>query len=142
MTSQTTLPSQLLPATDEEVAGAYAAAYASADVDALTSLLAPEVVCRLLMPGGVQELQGADTFVEALAGAVSEVDAWRFHSSSVAPIGDKFVTRSRLALEVAGAHYQLEHQEVVTVRGGRVVAIDGVCTGFRPVVAQASDARR
>ena len=142
MTSQITLPPQLLPATDEEVAGAYAAAYASADVDALRDLLAPEVVCRLLMPGGVQGLEGAEVFVEALVGAVSEVDGWRFHSSSVAPIGDKFVSRSRLALEVGGDHYQLEHLEVVTVSGGRVVAIDGVCTGFRPVGTLGPEARR
>lgn len=142
MASQITRPTQLLPATDEEVAGAYAAAYASADVVSVRDLLAPDVVCRLLMPGGVQELQGAEAFVEGLVGAVSEVDAWRFHSSSVAPIGDKFVTRSRLALEVAGTHYQLEHQDVVTVRGGSVIAIDGVCTGFRPVATQGPETRR
>ncbi len=96
MTSQITLRPQLLPATDEEVAGAYACAYASADVETLRDLLAPDVVCRLLMPGGVQELQGAEAFVDALVGAVSGVDGWRFHSSSAAPIGDKFVTRSRV----------------------------------------------
>lgn len=135
MTSQLTRPSYLLPATDEEVAGAYAAAYASADIDALRDLLHPDVVCRLLMPADFQTGQGAERFLAELAGAVTQVDGWRPHSSSVAPIGDKFATRSRLVLEVDGARYHLEHQEVVTVSGGRVVSVDGVCSGFRPVAA-------
>lgn len=142
MTSQLTRPPHLLPATDEEVAGAYAAAYASADVDALRDLLHPDVVCRLLMPGDVQSLRGAEAFVEVLSAAVAGVDGWRTHSSSVTAMGDRFATRSRLVLEVAGDRYQLEHQEFVTVDAGRVVAIDGVCSGFRPVATPTSDVPR
>jgi hypothetical protein len=142
MTSQLTRPAHLLPATDEEVAGAYAAAYASADVDALRDLLHPDVVCRLLMPGDVLTCRGADEFIEGLSAAVAGVDGWRTHSSSVTVIGERFATRSRLVLEVDGDRYQLEHQEFVAVDAGRVVAIDGVCSGFRPVATRGSDVAR
>ena len=130
------------PGNDEEVAASYAAAYASADLETLRGLLAPDVVSRLLMPGDFRTLHGADAFVEELAAAVSQVDAARPHSSSVAVIGDKFVTRSRIVLEVDGSRFHLEHQEVVTVRDGYVVALDGVCTGFRPVAGNGSGVRR
>ncbi len=118
--------------TDEEVAAAYAAAYAGGDVDALGDLLAPDVVSRLLMPAGLRTLNGVDSFKAELAEAIGGVDRARLHSSSAAPVGDKFVTRSRLVLYAGGGHYHLEHLEVVTVENGRVSAIDGVCTGFRP----------
>jgi ketosteroid isomerase-like protein len=132
----------ILPGNDEEVAAAYAAAYASADLDALRELLAPDVVSRLLMPGDFRTLHGKQAFLDELAEAVAQVDAARPHSSSVAVIGDKFVTRSRIVLEAGGSRYHLEHQEVVTIRGGYVVALDGVCTGFRPVAQDGSEVRR
>ncbi|KAA1416429.1 nuclear transport factor 2 family protein [Nocardioides humilatus] len=139
MTSQLThRPATLLPANDEEVAAAYAAAYAAADLDTLREVLAPDVVSRLLMPGDFRTLHGAEAFVDELAGAVAGVDASRPHSSSVQAIGDKFVVRARIELAVGGGRYQLEHLEVVTVRGGYVVALDGVCTGFRPVAVDGS----
>jgi hypothetical protein len=137
-TTLLTIPPLVRPATDEEVAGAYAAAYASADVEALLEILAPDVVSRLLMPTDFRTLTGNEAFVEELATAVAQVDGWRPHSWSVAPIGDRFATRSRLVLEAGGGRYQLEHQEVVTVRNGKVVAIDGVCSGFRPVTTDRS----
>lgn len=141
MKTQLTIPPLVRPGTDEEVAGAYAAAYASADFEALRVILAPDVVSRLLMPGDFRTLHGAEAFVDELAGAVSQVDGWRPHSWSVMAIGEKFATRSRLVLEVGGGRFQLEHQEVVAVRDGRVVAIDGVCSGFRPVDAHRSAVR-
>lgn len=142
MTTQLVQPAQLQPTTAEEVAGAYAAAYAAADVDTLRHVLHPQVVCRLLMPGDVLTLEGADAFVEGLLAAASEVDGWRTHSSSVVPIGDRFATRSRLLLEVDGGRYQLEHQEFVTVRDGLVVAVDGVCSGYCPIRDRGSEADR
>ena len=129
------------PGNDEEVAAAYAAAYASADLEALRGLLAPDVVSRLLMPGDVRTLHGAEAFLAELAAAVAQVDATRPHSSSVAVIGDRFVTRARIVLDVGGSRYHLEHQEVVTVSNGHVVALDGVCTGFRPVATDGSEGR-
>lgn len=132
----------ILPGSDEEVAAAYAAAYASADLDALSGLLAPDVVSRLLMPADFRTLRGAQAFIEELAEAVSHVDAAGPHSSSVAGIGEKFVTRSRIILDVGDSRYHLEHQEVVTIENGQVVALDGVCTGFRPVASGAEAAQR
>lgn len=131
----------MLPGNDEEVAAAYAAAYASADLAALRSILAPDAVSRLLMPGDFRILHGAEEFLDELAAAVAHVDAARPHSSSVAVIGDKFVTRARIVLDVGGSRYHLERQEVVTVSNGHVVALDGVCTGFRPVATDASEDR-
>ena len=122
----------IMQPTDEEVAAAYASAYARGDVDAMSDLLAPDLVSRLLMPGGLRILDGVDAFKAELAEAIGDVDGARLHSSSAAPIGDKFVTRARLVLYAGGGHYHLEHLEVVTVEDGRVTAIDGVCTGFRP----------
>ncbi len=138
MTTQLTIPPLVPQGTDEEVAGAYAAAYASADLDALREILAADVVSRLLMPGDFRTLHGAEAFVDELAAAVSQIEGWRPHSWSVTPIGERFATRSRLVLVAGGDRYQLEHQEVVTVRNGRVVAIDGVCSGFRPVATDRS----
>lgn len=138
MNIQLTIPPLVQPATDEEVAGAYAAAYATADLEALREILAPDVVCRLLMPGDYRTLTGNEAFVDEMAAAVAQVDGWRPHSWSVTPMGEKFATRSRLVLEAGGGRYQLEHQEFVTVRNGRVVAIDGVCSGFRPVTTDRS----
>ena len=60
----------------------------------------------------------------------------------MAVIGDKFVTRSRIVLDAGGSRYHLEHQEVVTVADGYVVALDGVCTGFRPVATKGGEAQR
>ncbi len=141
-TTQLTRPPMLQPTSDEEVAGAYAAAYACADLDALRDLLDEQVVSRLLMPGDFRTLVGREAFVQELAEAVGGVDGWRSHSSCVTPIGDKFATRSRLVLWAGGGRYQLEHQEVVTVRNGRVVAIDGLCSGFRPMATNGPEALR
>lgn len=138
MTSQLINPMRLQPVNDEEVAAAYAAAYAAADLDTLREILAPGVVSRLLMPGDFRTLHGADAFVDELSDAVSGVDASRPHSSSVQAIGDKFVVRARIELAVGAGRYQLEHLEVATVRDGYVVALDGVCTGFRPVPVDGS----
>ncbi len=115
------------------MAAAYAEAYACGDLEALRDLLAPDVVSRLLMPGGFRTLTGADAFIAELAAAIGGVDAARRHSSAAAPIGEKFTTRSELVLVAGEGHYRLAHLEVVAIRDGRVVAIDGVCTGFRPV---------
>ena len=142
MTSQLTSPSQrVLPVNDEEVAAAYAAAYARADIDTLRDLLAPDVVSRLLMPADFRTLHGAEAYLDELAMAIAGVDGARPHSSSVAVIGDRFVTRSRICLDAGGGRYQLEHLEVVTVRNGRVVATDAVCTGFRPVGTESEAGR-
>jgi hypothetical protein len=90
------------------------------------------------MPADLRTLHGAEAFLEELAAAVAGVDGARPHSSSVQRIGDRFVVRARICLDAAGARYQLEHLEVVTVRDGHVVALDGVCTGFCPVAADGS----
>lgn len=135
---QLTPPPIAEPATDEEVAGAYAAAYAHGDLDALRAVLAPDAVFRLLMPGDFHTVHGSAAFVEQVAHAMSQADRWRPHSNTVAPIGDRFAARIRFVIEVGLERFHLEHQEVVSVRNGRVEAIDSVCSGFRPVATDHS----
>ena len=47
-------------------------------------------------------------------------------------ITDADVTIARRTLIIDGNQYVMEHQEFVTVHGGRVAAIDSVCARARP----------
>lgn len=47
-------------------------------------------------------------------------------------VGDRIATASRMRLTSGAQEFVMEHQQVVTVRDGRVAAIDSVCTGARP----------
>jgi hypothetical protein len=118
--------------TDVETARDYARAYAAFDEAAVRVMLADSLVFRQVNPGGYLALDSADGYIAATRDFVSSFDSHGAESFGAGPVGDRVATTSRMWLTAGGQRYVMEHQEFVTVREGRVVAIDSVCSGARP----------
>jgi len=118
------------------VARSYADAYAAFDVPALREALAPTLQFRQINPGGYLSLTTADDYIDATKAFLDGFDRWEPACASAEPFGDRVATTSRLRLHQGGHSYLMQHSEIVTVRDGKVVAIDSACSGPRPEVAQ------
>jgi len=119
---------------EDEVAIArkYAEAYAAFDRDVLRAVLAPDLRFRQVNPGGYLTLTGAEAYLDATADFLQGFASHEPGGARAEPIGDRIATASRLLLHAGAQAYVMEHQEFVTVAGGRITAIDSVCTGARP----------
>ena len=117
---------------DVEVARRYAEAYAAFDATALLDVLAADLAFRQVNPGGYLPLTGAQAYIDATRELFDSCDRWEAVAASAESVGDRVVTTSRMRLHAGGQTYVMQHSEVVTVRGDRVVAIDSACSGPRP----------
>jgi SnoaL-like domain len=117
---------------DVAVARRYADAYAAFDVETLRAVLDPDLRFRQINPGGYLALDTARAYIDATADFLTRFTDHAAASSRAEPVGDRFATGSRMILQAGNRSYVMEHQEIVTVLDGRVVAIDRVCTGARP----------
>jgi hypothetical protein len=118
------------------VARRYAEAYAAFDTAELHAVLAPGLQFRQLNPGGYLELDTAQAYIDATSEFLDAYDNHAASSASAERMGDVVVTVSRMELDRAGSRYLMQHSELVTVTGGKVTAIDSVCTGARPAGEQ------
>jgi hypothetical protein len=121
-----------MPDHDElAVARRYADAYAAFNTPELLAVLAPDLQFRQINPGGYLKLDSAQAYIDTTNEFLGAYDNHAASSASAERIGDVVVTVSRMELNRAGSRYVMQHSEIVTVTGGKVTAIDSVCTGAR-----------
>ncbi len=120
-------------ADDLAIAAEYAAAYAGFDAGALRRVLSPRLRYRQINPGGVLCFDSADGYVDATADFLAGFTSHEAVSHDAEIFGDRVVTASRTRLGLADRTFLMEHREVLTIADGRIVAIDAVCTGPRPL---------
>lgn len=117
---------------DLSLARRYAEAYAAFDIETLRSVLDPNLRFRQVNPGGYLTLDSADAYINATADCLTGFTHHAAATARAEPVGNRTATASRMTLIAHDNQYVMEHQEFVTVHGGRVAAIDSVCTGARP----------
>jgi hypothetical protein len=95
-------------------------------------VLAPNLRFRQVNPGGYLELGSARAYIDATSEYLDTYDTQRSAGASAEEMGDRVLTTSRIQMHRDHRQYLLQHSEIVTVAGGKVVEIDSACTGARP----------
>ncbi len=109
------------------------AALASRDFDAVERRLSPDVRFRALVPSGVREASdaaGAVRWLREWFGASNDFDVVGF---GVEAVGGRQRLWYRFRLEREGRACVIDQEGFCDVRGGKVVDLSLVCSGFRPV---------
>jgi SnoaL-like domain len=114
------------------IARRYAQAYAAFDTDELLAVLAPDVQFRQVNPGGYLQLDSVQAYVNATKEFLDNFERCEAASATAEAFGDRVCTTSRLRLYQGQRTYLMQHSEIITIREGRVVAIDSACSGARP----------
>jgi TusA-related sulfurtransferase len=123
-----------------EVGERFLGAVAARDFDAVRSVLADDVCLRMLVPRGFMTSDGANEVVGRFEGWFGEAGPWELESSSVAEVVGRVAVTYRLRLGKLGSPHLIEQHLVLDVDAdGRVVRIDLLCSGFRPIVATDAD---
>jgi TusA-related sulfurtransferase len=130
---------------DEElhVGERFVAALAAGDLEGLRPLLDARARFRGLVPGGLREYAGADAVVEQLRAWFGRADELEVRGTSVDAVLDRVRLRYRFRLRPHPDHagsgwHQIEQVAFCDVDAGRIVAIDLLCSGFRPEPSEAS----
>ncbi len=139
----------LIPDTDRDVPGRTGApmaepvllgrrfvdAIVAADFGALERLLAEDVRFRALVPRASRDASSAREACELLEGWFGETEDRSLVRSDVETVADRLHVAYRLRLRENGAWYLVEQQLFALQRGGRLVDVALVCSGFRPIAA-------
>jgi hypothetical protein len=116
-----------------DLGAALVAALAEQDWARLGGALAPDVRMRALIPPGPVELSGADTAAARFAAWFGETDGLELVRSGSHEVGDRLHVFYRLRVKRPGAPWTLIEQHLFcALDGGRITALDLVCSGFRP----------
>jgi hypothetical protein len=115
-----------------EVGRVYAEAFAGFDEKRLKDVLAPDLRYREVTPAGFLDLRSAAAFLGETSDFLQEFESWETVAATSEAMGDRVLATTRVRLHYGTSTYLVEHREVLTITDGRVVAIDGVCTGARP----------
>jgi hypothetical protein len=115
---------------------ALVAALAERDFDRLAGTLAPDVRMRALIPPGPVELSGAEPTVARFASWFGEAEGLELVHSVSDEVGDRLHVAYRLRVKRLGDPWKVVEQHLFcTLDGGRIAALDLVCSGFRPDAA-------
>jgi len=115
------------------VAGDFIRLLAAQRFDGLKGQFAAQIRFRALVPSGIREASGADGAVGLLRDWFGDADTIRLAGSAVGTVGDRLSVRYCLQVHEAGCWYVVEQGAFVNVAGGRITAVDLVCSGFRPL---------
>jgi len=114
-------------------ASGLAEALVAGDFERVTTMLATDVRMRALIPPGTVELSGAADAGAKFAswfGASNDLELVRTGSDE---IGDRLHVFYRLRRNRSGDPSSIVEQHLFcTLAGGRITALDLVCSGFRP----------
>ncbi len=119
------------PSSATELDHTLVTALAEMDFDRLAETLAPDVRMRALTPPGPVELYGATVAAARFAAwfAGSELEILRFGSDDVV---DRLHIFYRIRVKRPGDSSKIVEQHLFcTVDGGRIAALDLVCSGLR-----------
>lgn len=120
----------------EAVGEAFVTALAEGDFHALAALLAADLRLRLLVPKGAQEEAGATAALERFVTWFADAAEVGLEASSVDVVADRLAVGYRFRLRKPEGWRLVEQRLVADLdEGGRLAAIDLLCTGFRPLAA-------
>ena len=124
-----------------DLGAALVAALAGRDFGRLAGTLAPDVRMRALIPPGPVELSGAEPAAARFASWFGEPNGLELVHSGSDEVGDRLHVFYRLRVRRPGDPWRLVEQHLFcALDGGRIVALDLVCSGFRPDAASGSGA--
>lgn len=136
LTSQTTRSTGATLTGPGEVAAAFLHALAAREFTAAQAALAADVRFRMLVPPGFMTDEGADATIGRFRSWFAEADPFQVESSSVEEVEGRAAVTYRFRLRRADGWRLIEQHLMVDVGAdGRVEAIDLLCSGFRPIVA-------
>ncbi len=104
----------------------------SKDFERLSSALDPRVRLRALAPGESVDVGTADEAVRVFRKWFGDKDELELVLSEAEPLVDRIQLRYRLRLRRNGEPFLVEHRLCGDVEDGRFVALDLLCSGFRP----------
>ena len=114
----------------------FVTALVDGDAPRLAGTLDPDVQMRALLPPGPIEVLGAEAVAGKFAawfGSAEEVQLMRSGSDAVA---DRLHVSYRLRVRRSGDLWNVVEQHLLCAHdGGRITALDLVCSGFRPEYA-------
>ncbi len=129
---------------EETIGESFIAALAARSRERLESCLSPDVRLRALVPPGFQESDGFEAVLARLESWFGYADTIEVLEKDIHHVSHRLHIRYRF-----GEHYSDGDSEVIEqdaycrVRGGRIEAIDVLCSGHVPVGAEpATDVHR
>src|SRR5919109_3289365 len=115
-----------------ETGRAFAEAYAAGDYSGVEALLDPEVRYREITPSRVVEATGAAAILEEEREFLGRYDRHETLELEGARVGARVAARTRWRLHRGDETEVVEWCEYMTVRDGRITALDAVCSGPMP----------
>jgi TusA-related sulfurtransferase len=111
----------------------FVGAVASRDLDGMVAALATDVRFRYLTPNGQAEIGGAPVVAAKFLQWFGDADVLQVQSLRVEPLSDRMSVRYRFLLHEQEGWAVVEQQMYLSIdEGGRIAAIDLLCSGFRP----------
>jgi SnoaL-like domain len=121
------------PSSATDPGGVLVAALAERDFPRLARVLAPDVRLRALLPPGLVEIAGADAAAARFSAWFGDAEELQVVCSGSEPFSDRLHVFYRLRVTKPGNPPRLVEQHLLCgIDGGRIAALDLVCTGFRP----------
>ncbi len=102
------------------------------DFGELAACLDPQVRFRALLPSGPREVSGAAEAADCFRGWFGAAERLELLAGGAEPLAQRAHLAWRLRTHEPGRQRLIEQQAFATVRGGRIVALDLVCSGFHP----------
>ena len=130
-------PTARTPGPAETSSRALVAALARRDFASFTACLCPDVRLRALLPTGVREATGADRAAALFRSWFGDADDLELMETRDAAVGDRLRVSYRFRERYAdGSVEVIEQDAFCDLEGGRIAAIDLVCSGHRPVPSE------
>ena len=114
------------------IGGYFLAALAARDFAALASCFADEARFRALLPSGLREATGSAEPARYFKQWFGSADRIQLLDSQFEPIADRHHLSWRFRVHRDAQPHVIEQQAFATIRSGRFVQFDLVCSGFRP----------
>ena len=114
----------------------FVTALVDGDAPRLAETLDPNVQMRALLPPGPIEVLGAEAVAGKFTTWFGSADRLELLQSASEPVADRLHVSYRLRVRRRGNPWKLVEQHLLCAHdGGRITALDIVCTGFRPEYA-------
>jgi hypothetical protein len=113
---------------------AYVAAVVAKDRDAVAAVFSEAVEMRALVPRGFREAHSPEAAAELICDWFADAELTVL-IREVEPIGDRVHLRYRFGALEDGRTSIVEQQGFADVADGRIVKLQLLCSGFRPVDA-------
>lgn len=121
----------------QEVGQAFLDAVGSRDFEALEALLHPRARMRSLQWDGHLDYVKRDEIVDVFRGWFGELDEHEIVSTALSIVGERLHVgyHYRVLRPQHEGHEEVEQHVYFQVRNGRVLSLDLICSGYRPVSA-------